>query len=262
MTSNATIPGEGIPDDFYDTAPLEPNQLYQGEILIDVPILYMPKESRWLLLRVARTGRRVLEALENGTVPGTVRVLDSNQSKELWYADGLGDYAMALLDKRPVLVLSQTCDIQNKDFIQIAPILPASLPGEEISAEELDTLTSGQIINAFWLKPHPPDILTHSFADFTLIQAVDSGYVRRIRPEQHFRLRPDRTRLLQHRITKYFGRPNSFDSRSDHVPRAGTYMCVSCFYMHGHITAITLEDATSFPPCPTCGPTQWVLRGH
>lgn len=262
MSSNAITPGEVTPDDFYDEAPLEPTQLYQGEILIDVPILYMPKESRWLLLRVAKTGRRVLEALENGTVPGTVRVLDSNQSRELWYADGLGDYAMALLDKRPVLVLSQTCDIQNKDFIQIAPILPASLPGEEISAEELETLTNGQIINAFWLKPHPPEIPTHSFADFTLIQAVHSSYVKRITPDRHFRFRPDRTRLLQERITKYFGRPNSFNSQSDRAPRAGAYQCVSCFYMHGRISTAFLEESTPFPPCPECGPAHWVLRGH
>jgi hypothetical protein len=201
-------------------------------------------------------------ALENGTTPGTVRVLDSNQSHEQWYADRLGDCALAQLDKRPVLVLSQTCDIENKDFIQIAPILPASAPGEELSAEELDTLKRGDIINAYWLKPHPPEIQTHSFADFTLIQAVHTSYVRRIRPDQHFRLRPDWTRLLQQRITRYFGRPNSFDSRSDRAPRAGTYLCVSCFYMQGRITEATLEEGATFPTCSRCDPTHWVLRGH
>lgn len=261
MTSNAIIPGEGIPDDFYDAVPLEPHLIYQGEILTDVPILNKPKETRWLLLRT-RTGRKVLEALENGTVPGTVRVLDSNQSQEEWYADGLGDCALAHLDKRSVLVLSQTCDIENKHFIQIAPILPASAPREEISGEELDTLMRGDIINAFWLKPHPPQIPAHSFADLTLIQAVHSSYLRGITPGQHFRLRPDRARLLQQRITRYFGRPNSFDSRSDRVPRAGTYLCVTCFYMHGRISQASLEEGAIFPPCPTCDPTHWVLRGH
>jgi len=128
VSSTATTPGEAQ-DDFYDATPLEPQLLYQGEILVDVPILNMPKPSRWLLLRTARTGRRVNEALENGAVPGTVRVLDSNQSREQWYGDGLGDFAMAQLDKKPVLVLSQTCDIQNKDFIQIAPILPSRQSG-------------------------------------------------------------------------------------------------------------------------------------
>jgi hypothetical protein len=261
VSSNAITPGEPVPDDFYDEAPLEPHLLYQGEILNDVPFLNRAKETRWLLLRT-KSGRKVLEALENGTVPGTVRVLDSNQSQEQWYADGLGDCALAQLDKRPVLVLSQTCDIENKHFIQIAPIFPAAVPGEEISGEELDTLMRGDIINAFWLKPHPPEIQTHSFADLTLIQAVHITYVRRIRPNQHFRLRPDRTRFLQRFITRYFGRPNSFDSRTDHVPRDGTYLCVTCFYMHGRITEATLAQGASFPTCATCDPTQWVLRGH
>ena len=258
--ASATTPGEAPPDDFYDATPLEPQLLYQGEILVDVPFLNIPKSSRWLLLRTA-SGRRVHEALEHGAKPGTVRVLDSNMSNEQWYADGLGDYAMALLDKRPVLVLSQTCDIQSKDFIQVAPIFPASAEGVEAEAGDLDNLKSGAIINAFWLKPHLPEIQADSFSDLTLIQAVHKSYVKRIRPNQHFRLKPDLTRLLQKFITRYFGRPNSFDSRSDKAPRAGTYLCASCFYMHGRITGVAMEEASAFPDCPTCGPAHWVLQG-
>jgi len=98
----------------------------------------------------------VEEALEHGAKPGTVKALDSNQSSEQWYSDGLGDYAMAVLDKRPVLALSQTCDVQNKDYIQIAPIFPVSV--EEAEAADVDKLKKGDIISAFWLKPHPPEI--------------------------------------------------------------------------------------------------------
>jgi len=207
----------------------------------------------------------VNEALENGAVPGTVRVLDSNQSREQWYSDGLGDFAMAQLDKRPVLVLSQTCDIQNKDFIQVAPILPVSTGGDagtEGERDDLDSLKNGEINNAFWLKSHPPEIQTDSFADLTLIQAVHISYVKRLTPAQHFRLGPARTRLLQQFITRYFGRPNSFDSRSDKVPRTGTYLCVGCFYMDARISSVSLEENAEFPLCQTCGGTQWVLKGR
>ncbi len=110
MSSSANTPGEADLEDFYDSSPLEQNQLYQGEILANVPILTTPKPtSGWTLLRT-RSGRRVDEALEHGNLGGLVNVLNSNQSREQWYADGRGDFAMALLDKRPVLVLSQTCD--------------------------------------------------------------------------------------------------------------------------------------------------------
>ena len=259
MSSTATTPGEAPPDDFYDAAPLEPRLLYQGEILTNIPILNMPKPARWLLLRTG-SGKRVHEALEHGAKPGTVKVLDSNMSQEQWYADGLGDYAMALLDKRPVLVLSQTCDVQNKDFIQVAPILPVSTEGVETESGDLDNLRNGNIMNAFWLKPHPPEIQTHHFADLTLIQAVHKSYLKRIRPEQHFRLGEERTLLLQQFITRYFGRPNSFDSRSDKAPRAGIYLCVSCIYKDARITATTLEEGAAFLDCPTCGPAHWIFK--
>jgi hypothetical protein len=89
----------------------------------------MPKPSPWQLLRTYRTGRRIHEALQHGSLGGTVKVLDANLSVEQWYADGLGDYAMAVLDKRPAVVLSQTCDLQSKDFVQVAPIFPAETEG-------------------------------------------------------------------------------------------------------------------------------------
>ena len=256
MSSSANTPGEADLEDFYDSSPLEQNQLYQGEILANVPILTTPKPtSGWTLLRT-RSGRRVDEALEHGNLGGLVNVLNSNQSREQWYADGRGDFAMALLDKRPVLVLSQTCDVQNKDFIQIAPIYPVD------SEEELERLKADRIYSAFWLKPHTPQIPQDSYADLERLQAVHKTYLRRIQPEHHFRLSPARTRLLQRTITRYFGRPNSFHSQSDHVPKSGAYLCVSCFYMYGRINEATLEEGAPFPPCPTCGPTQWVLRGR
>ena len=183
MTSNATIPGEEIPEHFYDAAPLEPHLLYQGEILVDVPILNMPKPTLWLLLRTVKSGRRVHEAIENGSIQGTIRVLDSKTSLAQWYADGNGDYAMGLLDKKPVLVLSQTCDSQNKDFIQVAPILPVG----QIDAEELANLKNGGVMNAFWLAPHPPEIPEQSFANLTLIQSIHNTYIRHVHSSDFLR---------------------------------------------------------------------------
>jgi hypothetical protein len=70
----------------------------------------------------------------------------------------------------------------------------------------------------------------HSYADLEQIQAVHKTYVKRLTPEQHVRLNANRTRELQRHITKFFGRPNSFDSRADKAPSKGTYLCVNCFF--------------------------------
>ena len=256
MNSTANTPGEGTPDDSYDAAPLEPHLLYQGEILVDVPILTMPKPSRWQLLRT-RSGRRVEEALEHGNLGGLVNVVDSNQSVELWQADNRGDYAMAVLDRAPVLVLSQNCDLQFNHFLQIAPIFSA-----EAEATDLENLRSGETYSEFWLKEHPPEIPHESYADLELIQSIHRSYVKRVRPEQHFRLNSERVLLLQRTITRFFGRPNSFDARSDIVPRTGTYLCVSCFYMDARVTAVLLEERSHFLVCPTCNGTAWIFKGR
>ena len=255
MSSSANIPGEPTPDDFYDAAPLEPHLLYQGEILVGVPILNMPKPSPWQLLRT-QSGRRVHDALEHGNLGGRIRVVDSNLSTEQWYADGLGDYAMAVLDKRPALVLSQTCDLQNKDFVQVAPIFPAQTEGTYLTR-----LQNWEIFSALWIKAHPPEISEESFADLELIQAIHKTYVRGIGQGQHLRMSASRTRLLQRSITRYFGRPNSFDSH-DHAPVVGTYLCVRCFYMDGVATPVELAEGAEFPDCARCRGTQWVLQGR
>ena len=258
MTSSATIPGDEGTDDFYDGAPLEPHLVYQGEILIDVPILRMPRPARWQLLRT-RSGLRLDDALEHGNIGGQVRVLDSNQSKEQWQENGEGDFAMAVLAKSPVLVLNQTCDVQNNDFLQVAPVFSASA-----DPQDLEKLRSGGIFSTFWLKKRPPEIPDESYADFELIQAIHKTYVKRIVATQHFRLGPERIRLLQRSLTRYFGRPNSFDSRSDLSPRAGIYLCVRCFYKEGRVTSIQLDEGSSFPACESCAGTSstWVAKDN
>lgn len=256
MNSSANTPGDGTPEEFYDSNPLEPNQLYQGEILADLPILSMPKPSRWQLLRT-KSGRRVEEVLQHGNLGGLVCVLDSNQSTEQWRADNLGDYAMGILDKRPVLVLNQNCDVQHNHFLQVAPIFSA-----DTGSPNIEKLRAGEIFSTFWMAKKTPEIPEESYADLELIQAVHKSYIKRIRPDQHFRLGPGRIRLLQRTITRYFGRPNSFDSRADLAPRTGIYMCVACFYMDARVTAVSLVEGSNFTACNTCGGTGWVSKGR
>ena len=255
MISSRNILGEGQDDQFYDAAPLEPHLLYQGEILVDVPILAMPKPSRWLLLRT-KSGKPVDEALQGGNLGGTVKVLDSNQSKEQWYGGSNGDFTLARLSKNPVVVLSQTCDVQTKQFIQVAPIFPA-----EGGSDHLARLRDGKILSAFWLKEHVPQ-LPEGYADLELVQAVHQSYVKRLLPQQHFRLSHERARELQRFLTRYYGRPNSFDAGADRAPRDGVYLCVRCFYMDAAVTQVTREEGQDFEVCAVCSGRGWVLKGR
>jgi hypothetical protein len=238
-------------DDFYDAAPMEPHLLYQGEVLIDVPLLVSPKDNRWQLLRT-RSGKRFEDALQNGNLGGKVEVLDSNRSLVEWYAYPDGDFVAARLSKRPVLVLSQTCDVQNKDYIQVAPIYPTP-------PEDVERVQRGDLYSVFHLRRHPPQF-GDSFADLERMQAVHKTYFKRF--EVHFRLSDSKTRELQQFITRYFGRPNSFDSRADAVPRTGTYLCVNCFYFDGRSTPQSRIEGQQLQECPTCGGSIWVIQGR
>jgi hypothetical protein len=238
--------------DFYEAAPVEPLSIYQGEILVEVPLLLVKKESRWLLLRT-RSGKTIDEALHNGELGGTVQVLDSNQSAEKWRTAIDGDSVVAYLTKRPVLVLSQTCDIENKDFIQVAPIYradPADVPRLQ---------DGNDMYSAFYLPGRPPQF-PDSYADFERMQAIHKTYIKRLNPDQHFRLKDKHVRELQSRITRFFGRPNSYDARIDKTPSADTFLCVDCFYFDGNATAIKCEKNENFPECAVCGGHSWLRK--
>lgn len=212
--------------------------------------------TRWLLLRT-KSGTRLDDALKHGNVGGLAKVLDSNQTTLEWKNSGEGDFAMARLSKLPVLVLSQTCDIQNKTFIQVAPIFPV-----DADPQYIEKLKSDEVISAFWLQAHSPELPKDSYADWELIQAVHHTYIKRIRQNQHFRLSAARTRLLQRSITKYFGRPNSFDAESDTVPRSGSYLCVTCFYLDARVTQVNHNLGEKFRNCGICNGRGWVMKGR
>ena len=255
---NANTPGSSGSDYFYDAAPLEPHLLYQGEILVDVPVLAMPKPSRWLLLRT-RSGTPLQQALNDGETPGVVQVKDSNQTEQEWDRSSNGDHVVARLARPPVLVVSQTCDIMNADFVAVAPIFGIE-PAEEELAQQLREFA---VFKAFYLARHDvTPILVESYADLSLIQAVHKSYFKRLTPEQHFRLSPAVCRKLQQHLTRLFGRPNSFDADADSAPETATYLCVSCFYIDGAVSSCQLDRGSEFHRCEICNGRSWVRRGR
>ncbi len=252
--SNTTTPGNSDPqDDFYDAAPPEPLLLYQGEILIDVPIMIMPKPPGWRLLRAY--GEEPLEQVfEQGKNPKSVKVVDAHRFEVEWNAALDGDYVLGRLSKAPAVVLSQTCDVQDKDFIQIAPIFPAIATNPEY----LNRLKTGSIFSSFYLKPRQPTFGVDSFADLERMQAVHKSYIKKLDADHHFRLKDEKVRALQRAVTRYFGRPNSYTVGDDKVPETRGYLCVNCFYANGIATREDLVIGSEFEPCPVCNGRLWV----
>jgi hypothetical protein len=237
--------------DFYEAAPVEPLLVYQGEILVETPLLLVRKETRWLLLRT-NSGRTIHEALRDGGIGGKVNILDSNRTAIEWRNATDGDSAVAYLTKRPVLVLSQTCDIQNKDFIQVAPIYDAA-------KDDVERLKAGELYSAFYVEPHQPHF-GHAYADLERMQAIHKSYIKRPDPDKHFRLADKHVRELQRYLTRYFGRPNSYDVKTDKAPIDGTFLCVDCFYFDGIATAVTYKAGEPFHVCDKCKGEKWIRK--
>lgn len=253
MSSIGISPGENLNGkDFWDAAPLEPHLLYQGEVLIDMPFLSMAKETRWLWVS-SWSGKPIDVALKQGGIGSKVYVHDSNQTAIEWDKNPNGVFAIGRLSKGPMLMVGQNCDIQNHDFIQVAPIFP--LPQEDQAY--VDRVRSGDIISAFPLNEHPPELPMESYADILLLQAVHKSYIRRPDPKKHFRLGHSQILNLQRAITKYFGRPNAFDAGVDKVPRTGNYLCLRCFHFKGEITKALLSEGADFTACEKCGDKKW-----
>lgn len=252
---SATSSSNPQSETFYATDPLESDLLYQGEILVDVPILRMPLPSRWLLLRT-QSGKPVDAALNYGAgaKENRVRVLDSNQSALEWSNGNQGDFVMGVLHKAPVLVVSQNCDLATKDYAHVAPIFPVD-PDDDF---KLSSLLGGAIMDAFSLNPHPPHWDSYAFADLGLLQAVHKSYFKRVLADKHFRLSASTVLQLQRHLSRFFGRPNAFDIKTDVVPRDGVYMCIRCFYFGAKVTSMDLKAGARFQLCPDCESGQWV----
>lgn len=254
MNSTEISPGDQQENEFYDAAPLEPHLIYQGEILIDVPLFVVPFSelgSRWLLLR--HKSRPVHEATKHGITPKWVEVYDSKKTDVIWNDDGtVGDSAMGYLSKHPVIVLSQTCDVETKKFIQVAPVYPTK------DDSYIGKLARDEVISAFWLKKRPPQWEVEMYVDFEHIQAVHKSY--RKHPHPHFRLSPSKVLQLQRSITRYFGRPNAFDVNKDAAPRTATYLCIQCFHRDATVTKLPLKESDAFKACVRCGGTAWTIQ--
>lgn len=216
----------------------------------------MAKETRWLWVET-RSGRPIDVALKQGGLGGHVYVHDSNRTAIKWEQSPEGIFAIGRVSKRPMLVLSQTCDVHTKDFIQAAPIFSFPPALTQADEEHMERVKRGQLYSVFPLEKHPPELVSDCYAEFELIQAVHKSYIKRPDPAKHFRLSPNQILKLQQGITRYFGRPNSYDAGVDKVPRSGGYLCVGCFHWYGSATEIHLEEGQDFDVCPKCREKKW-----
>ncbi len=122
--------------------------LYQGDVLKDYPIVILPDKTHY----------EVNEFTGTSTIQ--VKRFITN-----------------------ILIISQTCDIGNRELVAICPVFPISrmlqdhdfvqLQGQQ-STTQIESLRKAKIYYRFWL-PEITGSLEESYADFVIINTVDRG---------------------------------------------------------------------------------------
>ena len=229
---------------WYDPHP-DPSSIYQGDLLVDVPVVLMPPagDGPWVLLRPSLP--LTLEDALAGNIPKIFRPHAENASNVMAWT-GQQELVLAKGIKTPIIVVTQTCDIDRRRFIHVAPVYGV----EGLDQRKIESLALNEIQYWFYLPDNPPARPVRQFADLSQIVPVHNSYLRRARRLE--RLTPLATTELQKKLASFHGRPFGFNTR-DAVPQDADYVCARCFYVYAQITRRTIPAGQQFPPYERCG---------
>lgn len=228
--------------------------LYQGDVVSDVPIVLMPPaEGPWTILRPSPP--HTVEQVLAGQTPRTLKPHPESSRPDAWELGS--DLVLAKGFRQQVTIITQSCDLGTRNWIQVAPVFPASKltdPGKRAS------LANNEIGYMFVLPADPPHMTEDSFADLNMLTSVHKSYLRRAKLV--LRLTASARALYQRHLASLHGRPFSFNLR-DTVPQTGEYLCHRCFFSRAEISRAQHEQGQPFGRCSGCGDDAlWILRAE
>jgi hypothetical protein len=228
--------------DWYDLDP-DLKNLYQGDVLDGVPLVYAPaKNVRWVLLRPLPEG-----PLENarGGLPRSFRASIDVGFPSAWNRVD-GELVMATAIVHRGMILSRSCNLDWRKQIQVAPVFTV----EGVEEKALASLRENDNAFSFYL---PPDgqAMPESYADLSQVATVHVSYLRRTDYLVR-RLTSQATVELQDILSEYYAKPFGFNTK-DSVPQKALYRCIGCFFSAvTECPPIEMDIGDNFPPCPTC----------
>lgn len=229
---------------WYESNPTD-GSLYQGDVVGDIPVLFMPAAgTSWMVLRPSppHTTEQVLA----GQTPRALKPHAEVSRADAWQNGG-EDLVMGKATRKAVIVVTQSCDLVRRNWIQVAPIYPSSTLDD---AAKRASLSDNEIGYFFFLPANPPGMPEDSYAELSKLTSVHKSYLLRTRPS--LRLTPSARALFQRQLSIMHGRPFSF-SLSDRVPESGEYLCHNCFLSVGRIARGVHTAEALFGECPECG---------
>jgi hypothetical protein len=232
------------PRDWYDNDP-DVSRLYQGDVIESVPVVFGPRKSkRWILLRPQPIGTPI-ESAESG-LPKSFRADVDAKFSSAWQKQE--ELVLARASVGRIMIVSQSCDLDWRKRIQVAPVGEAE---HDFSGDDLKHLLDNNIGYLFVLPGDPPHF-SASYADLSRITGVDASY---FRPDALVKRLSSRGMMeLQKSLSDFYGRPFGFNTEDTVPPQAAMYACASCFLQGGSPAKKRIASSGEhFPPCPVCG---------
>ncbi len=156
-----------------------------------------------------------------------------------------------------VIIVTQSCDLEQRNYYQIAPIYPET----DQKASSLDNLRENDLNYTFYLPAVAPHIQVNSYADLSHITLIPKAYFPRDKVETVLGARLTELAIartaLQKQLADYFGRPFGFGLK-DRAKVPSVYLCVSCFYRKGEAVGCEFQAEAHFEKCSRCGDARWL----
>lgn len=235
---------------------LDLTAFYQGDIIRDVPIIFLPdKISKWFILRPNTNSKKHVDDVLRGEICKWFEATPEGQLKDVWQYGEKEEFVAARAFRMNAIILTQTCDLENRSYYQVAPIYPETK--QKNSA--LAPLRENQINSAFYLPAIAPHLVENSYADLSHTCLMPKAYFPKnaVMPMLSVRLTNFARTALQSQIASYFGRPFGFSAR-DRAGATAEYSCVACFFRSGQVSKAEFQNGAHFTPCPNCNMTLWI----
>jgi hypothetical protein len=151
--------------------------------------------------------------------------------------------------------LTQSCDIVQRNYYQIAPIYAET----EQKETAVSRLRENELNYAFFLPAYAPHLQENSYADLAHTTLVPKAFFPKdgVADRVGARLTEFARTRLQEQLAYYFGRPFGFGLR-DKARETSEYVCISCFYKTASLEKKTFERDVHFTPCSACGEARWL----
>ena len=230
-------------DDFYEEDP--PKELQQGDVLVGVPLLFLPKSEELLLLRLPRSRSRISELPS-----GLVEVV---REKVIGDAFDQAEYVGLAAVRAAAVLMTQTCDLSRNEFWTVAPLEPL----------DQASIDRGNLYGGHYKKYFP--FPKHQHFEESLIEITD---LHAIRPEnvgvgnRIASVKMPIQQLLSDRFLHAMGRRWGH-AEGEEAPKDGKYRCLGCNDFDMPVNERPFEKGEKFPVCERCAkikrPTQWYL---